>query len=334
VVGAEEGLAGQLVHAGRQPFGEPAVVDEDDGAAVRSDELEEARYHGRPDRHAGFDAVAPLDRVGEVGTRFGTRHIRHGHDDLEVERLGRLGLHDFDGAVAAEEPGCLFEGPLGGREADALRVPVGEGGEPLEAEGEVGTALRGRHRVDLVHDDDLYRAQRLALPGGEDEVERFGRGDKDVGRRPPEITVAGRGIPGADGRADLDGREPKDLACKPDPGEGRAEVPLDVVGQRLQGGDVEDADPRGCILSREFRADEAVDGSEERCEGLPRPSRREEERVVTGGNDGPAARLDGRRPGEGPLEPEARGRREEVEGRIHAPIVARAATPAQRRGVG
>src|SRR5271154_283155 len=85
---------------------------------------------------------------------------------------------------AAEETGYLFEGTLGGGEADALQAAAGEGGcerfEALEGEGQVGAALAGHEGVDLVEDDGLDGAESFAGLGGEEQVEGLGRGDEDV----------------------------------------------------------------------------------------------------------------------------------------------------------
>ena len=52
VMRAGELLLGELVDPQREPLGEAAVVDEDDGGAVRTNELEDRRVDRRPDRAA------------------------------------------------------------------------------------------------------------------------------------------------------------------------------------------------------------------------------------------------------------------------------------------
>ncbi len=52
MVGPDEVLAGQLVELERQALREPAAVGEDDGAAMRADELQDARVDRRPDAGA------------------------------------------------------------------------------------------------------------------------------------------------------------------------------------------------------------------------------------------------------------------------------------------
>ena len=61
----------------------------------------------------------------------------------------------------AEEPGDLLQRALRGRQPDALRWPLAQRLEPLEREHQVGAALGGRERVDLVDDDGLDVAQRV-----------------------------------------------------------------------------------------------------------------------------------------------------------------------------
>ena len=84
------------------------------------------------------------------------------------------------GGCAAEEAGDLLEGTLGGGEADALEAAAAEGFEALDGEGHVRAALGGDERVDLVEDDGLDGAEGFAGVGGEEEIERLGRGDEDV----------------------------------------------------------------------------------------------------------------------------------------------------------
>ena len=72
-----------------------------------------------------------------------------------------------------------------------------QGLEPLEAQGEVGAALRAGDRVDLVDDDVLDAAQDLAGRAGQHQVERFGGRDEDVRRVADELAaLVGRGVAG------------------------------------------------------------------------------------------------------------------------------------------
>jgi hypothetical protein len=218
-------------------------------------------------------------------------HVGHRDDDLQVERLSVAGVDDLDRAVAAEEAGDLVERPLGRREPDPLRVAAGQVREPLEREREVRAALPRGQGVDLVDDDRLDPGQHLARGRGEDQVERLGRGNQDVGR-----AAAHRG-PLALGRVAAPHRD-LHLARGLDAVERRAQVSLDVVVQGLQRAHVEDARP---TLRRV--ADEAVDGGQEGGERLSRAGRREDERVLPGGDRRPALGLGRRGLLEAPPEP-------------------------------
>ena len=97
------------------------------------------------------------------------------------------------GTVAAQEVGDLLQRPLGGAEADALRRALGDCLQPLEAEHQVGAALGGGHRVDLVDDDRVHVDQRAAHLAGEHQVQALGRGDEQVDRAPRQrLTILRR----------------------------------------------------------------------------------------------------------------------------------------------
>ena len=91
--------------------------------------------------------------------------------------------------------------------ADALRRLVEQRVEALEAEGEVGAALGAGDGVDLVDDDRVDAAQRLARLAGEHQEQRLGRRDQDVGRRGAELAPVGRaGVAGPQPDGDLGDR--------------------------------------------------------------------------------------------------------------------------------
>src|SRR5918912_721056 len=108
--------------------------------------------------------------------------------------------------------------------------------EPLQAldgQCEVRAALRACDGMDLVEDQRLDAAQRLARARREEQEERLGRRDEDVRRLAEHRgALALRRVAGADGDAEL----------ALEPGERTAQVALDVVVQRLERGDVEEAD--------------------------------------------------------------------------------------------
>ena len=112
--------------------------------------------------------------------------------------------------------------------------PSRSASEALEAEREVGAALRARDRMDLVDDDVFDAAQDLAGGAGEHQIERFGGRDQDVGRVAGDLaTVLGRGVAGPAGDRDVRHRFAEALGGQGDPGQRRPQVPLDVVGQRF-----------------------------------------------------------------------------------------------------
>ena len=155
-----------LVEPRAQPLGEASGVGEDDRRAVRLDEVEDALLDVRPD--AGAFGLGRGGSVHLAGGRTHLGHVLDRHDDLDVEDLGRGRLDDLDVAGAGEAAGDLVDGrtvadrPI--RRAGLLEQRV----EALEAEREVGAALGAGDRVDLVDDDGLDAAQRVAGLRGED----------------------------------------------------------------------------------------------------------------------------------------------------------------------
>ena len=185
-------LGGQLVEPGGEPLGEPAGVGEHDRRAVRLDEVEDALLDVRPDARPPAGAGG---RAGEVvGGLAEAGHVLDRHDDLELEGLVDRRLHDGDRPAAGEEGGDLVDRPHGGREADALGRPVEQRVEPLEGQGQVRAALGGADRVHLVDDHRVDTAQRLARRRGEQQEQRLGRGDQDVGRRAGERRRSSAGV--------------------------------------------------------------------------------------------------------------------------------------------
>ena len=98
---------------------------------------------------------------------------------------------------------------------------------------------------------------------------------------------------------------PEPLGGVFDPGERRAQVLLDVHGERAQRRHVQHA---GALLLRRRRLGrEPVDRPQERGERLPRTGGREDQRVVAVNDRRPALRLRRRRPLEGGFEPPGDG---------------------------
>ena len=313
VVRARDLLFGKLVEAEREPLREPPVVDEHDRRAVLADELQELRVDRRPDRLAvALGAGVHLLAVGGRRVRERARgrqlaHVLDGHDDLQVELLRAARVDELDRAAAGDEAADLLERALRGREADALERLLDERLEPLDGQRQVRPALGAGDGVHLVEDQRPDALERLARLRGEHEVERLGRRDEDVGRVAEHLRpVALRRVAGAHA----------DLQRALEPGQRPAQVALDVVVERLQRGDVQQADalPRLGL--------EAVEPEEERGQRLARPGRRLDERVRARRDDRPAALLGRRRRVESPSEPGLRALGEDAQ-RIHRVSLAR-----------
>ncbi len=134
-------------------------------------------------------------------------------------------------------------GPLRRRQTDALRRAAADRLEPLEREREVRAALGRHERVDLVHDHRVHAAQHFARVRGEQQEERLGRRDEDVGRLPrgsagarwPACRPCARRRPARGTRCRAPPR------CRVIPAMRRPQVPLDVHGERLERRHVEHA---------------------------------------------------------------------------------------------
>ena len=158
-------------------------------------------------------------------------------------------------------------------------------------------AALGRHqRVNLVDDDRVDAAERLAGVRREQQVERFGRRDENVGRLALESgPFALRRVAGPDGdrRAShtaIAARAPPVWAM---PVERRAQVALDVRRQRLERRDVQHAAtvrPSGGS-AREHQPIEAPKKGGERFSAA---GRRQDQRRFAAGDGGQPERL---RPG-------------------------------------
>ena len=281
-------VGGELVEADREPLGAAAVVDEHDRRAVLADELEDLRVDRRPDRLAGRLGAGERVKL-DVGL-LRLDHALHGHVDLEVERLAHAGVdHPARALRADHEAADLLERVLRRRQADPLHRPLGHLLQALERDREVRAALGLRDGVDLVDDHGLGAGEDLPHLAGEHQVQRLGRGDEDVrrvlGHVPPVLL---RGVAGADADAHLGA----------DPAQRRAQVLLDVVGQRLQRRDVHEP---GAL--RGGLGDQPVQAPQERGQRLARAGGRGDQRVLARRDRGPGQRLGGRRLRERPREP-------------------------------
>jgi hypothetical protein len=349
VVGAHQLLAGELVELLRHPLGQAAAVDEEQRGAMRAHELEDARIDRRPQARAllrrarlaaqeratpGWRRTCgapgpprPL-RLGPGRAGRGRVHVGDRDHDLEIQRRPGAGVDHRHRPVTAEIARRLAQRPQRGRQADPLRLAGGQRTQPLQRQRQVSAAL-GRHQgVDLVDDDRLDRAQRVARRRAQHQVERLRRGDEDVGRLAQVgAPLRRRCVPGA--HRDL---RPAHLAPQAagellDADQRIAQVAIHVVGQRLERRDVEDPDP---ALLRRRRAAQAVDAPQECRQRLAAAGRRQHQGMRARGDVLPALRLHRRRPGEASLEP-GPGRFTEGGQRFHGPGVLRESPGRPRR---
>ena len=338
VVRAHQRLAGELVQRGGEAFGDAAAVDEDQRRRCATHQRQQARMDRGPDRRAGRalrgGAARDVDRLGEP------RHVLDRHFDLQPQRLAPAGVDDRDrarrrrgGVRAGELVGDLARGilramarglttaavrcrslpppeiqrdflerPLRGRQPDALQRTIGQRVEPLHRQREMRAALGRDERVDLVDDQRVDAAERLAGVRGQEEIQRLRRRDDDVGRFAQEAgAFARRRVAGADEET----RDVHDLAAAPGGGrdshDRRAQVALDVHGERLQRRDVDDpAAPPGLGRRREHHA---VQAPEERGQRLAAARRGEEQRRLAAADRRPALGLGRGRPLERGAEP-------------------------------
>ena len=176
-----------------------------------------------------------IDRLAGLAVGAELAHVLHRDHDLEVQLLAGTRVDELDlPARASHEPTDLLERPLRGGQADALERPRDDALEPLQRDRQVGAALRPGHRMHLVEDHRLDRAQHLAPLRREQQEERLRRGDEDVGRRAQHLlALALRRV----------ARAHTDREARAHPGERPAQVALDVVVERLQRRHVEQAQP-------------------------------------------------------------------------------------------
>ncbi len=270
---ARDLLLGEVVEPQRQPLGGAAVVDEQDRRLVRFDQLDQLGVDRRPDRAAG--RLAARQRIDvRRGCRVGLDHRLDRDVDLEVELLAHAGVDDPAAAPRPDhEPPDLLERVLRRRQPDPLHVVAGCLGQPLERQRQVRAALGRGDRVDLVDDAPARAVEQLARAPGQHQVQRLGRRDQDVGRVAQHLLTLALGrIPGAD----------RHLQVSSDPAQWRAEVAIDVVGERLQRRHVDEADPPVTRVLGTRRRCQLVDRVQERGQRLAGASRRRDQHVLAG----------------------------------------------------
>jgi hypothetical protein len=283
----------------RHPLRHPPGVDEDERGAMRLDQRGEALIDLLPDlgRHHRFER-----RIRDFECKVARAAVA-GVDD------GAVGGHIVGRARAEEKARHGLDGLLRGREADAQQSPAAERVEALERQREVGAALVGGERVDLIDDDGAggreHGATRLRP---EQDVERFRRGHHDMRRAAAHaVAFAAAGIARSYPGADLHLRQALRLQSLADAGERRFQVTMDVVRERLERRDIDDL---GLVLegARKPLPHQVVDCGEERRERLARPGRGRDQHIPARLQRRPRLRLRRRGRGEGAIKPDGDGR--------------------------
>ena len=265
--------------ARRQPLGEAPAVDEDQRRAVRADRAPAAADGWRPDRRRR--AAAPRSAGGPSAVE--PRHVLDRHLDRRSSAFaGRVDDRDGPPRggrsprtrvkLAPRPPRRRTASPPSRRRTPSRRRPRRRlrpgSARPRRAAaawprarcaagGRAGAAPRSRSSDSARCAPRLVGtsawisstmtvsidAQRLAGVRGQQQVERLGRRDQDVGRLAQEARAFARPAcrrcgwrpPACERRRP---RPPRDCG---DAGERRAQVALDVDRQRLERRDVEDA---------------------------------------------------------------------------------------------
>ncbi len=162
----------------------------------------------------------------------------------------------------------LFDRLLGGRQTDAGRI-VRQQFKAFERDGQVGAAFVVGDSVNFVDDDGLDVTENVAAAvGGQQDVERLGRGDQDVRRTLQHLApLFHQGVAGANGGANLRHQVAAFTGQREDFAEWDLEVLLNVVAQRLQWRNIENFG-RVAQISGECLADKAIDADEKCREGF------------------------------------------------------------------
>ena len=172
------------------------------------DDVDEPLFNMRPDGGSGLRSGS---RPGDIAApRITSRPIaQRGHVvdrdlDAQIPRLMGGRADDRGRLARADPPRNVLDWADGGGEPDALGRRSEQGIEALKGEGEMSTALRAGDRVHLVEDDRVDAAECFAPRRGEEQEERLGCRDEDVGRGLRESGALGsRSVTRSRGHGDL-----------------------------------------------------------------------------------------------------------------------------------
>lgn len=264
-------------------FGDAALVDEDQGGAMRLRQCGKAVVDFRPDLRAHHRIQR---RAGHFQGKVAVAAMA-GIDDMAI---------DFVGRRTTQVIGHFGDGRDGRRQADARRPPRSQRGQPFQRQHQVRTALAAGQRVQLVNDYRPHVAQHRPAGGaGKQDEQRLRRGDQHMRRQAAhQRTFAGAGVAGAHRGAQADIRATQLEERVADAVERCLQVLLDVVRECLQRRYVEHL--HRIRQRRAFAAcDQLVERDQERGQRLARTGRRRHEHVGTGARLRPGLRLRCRR---------------------------------------
>ena len=249
-------LAEPLSELMRDALDQAARVDEDDRRAVRLRVRDDAIVD------VGVQLVRG-DRAELVTRDFDAEIERALVADVDDGAIRRT--VDDDALRPDEQARDVLDRLLRRAQPDALQAAAGEAIEPFERQCQMRAAFVAGDGVDLVDDHRVRLFEHLpAALGGEQDVERLGRRDEDV-RRPAHhrLPLVCRRIAGAHEDANLRQRHATLRGELLNLGQRLLQVLLNVVGERLQRRDVDDA---GAIveLTGGGTLNEAVDRPEKR----------------------------------------------------------------------
>ncbi len=209
----------------RHPLRQSPGVHRDQRRAMRLDQLDQAVVDFLPDlvRH---------DRLER----------RAGNFDGEIDFSLMALIDDFTRSRGTQEFRHLLNRLLGRREAEALQLAAANMVKALQREGEMRSAARLQHGVDLVDDHRPRGLQHRARAlGGQQEVQRFRGRNQDMRRRAQHrgALVLG-GIPAAHRRSDFCSMKIHAFGQGANFTSRLGQVLVDVRRERLQRRDIDD----------------------------------------------------------------------------------------------
>ncbi len=266
----------------RDAFGKPPRIDEDQRGTMLQDERGDAVVNFAPHLVGGDRAEFAL-----------------GDFDRDVQAAAVTGIDDYGvrPAIAGKKVRDGLDRLLRGGKADADGRMLEQGFEPLERKRQMRAAFIVGDGVDFIHDHGFDVAQDGAASlGGEQDVERFGRGNENV-RRPHQHVAAfvHQGVAGTHADANFGHQQAAFGGFAKNFAQRDLEIFLDVVAEGLQRRDVQNFRLISQRTGKSF-ADQPVDAGEKGGERFAGAGRRGNYRGFPGEDLRPAEllRLGGR----------------------------------------